>query len=152
MSRGAPRRSQCGAPLGLPDRHEWDLGSPSGRISGVSKNTPSGVAIGVGVGIESSFECIASGIDIARAETKLRESVECVGRGAAGFGVETWDPFQLIDAPVKIDLFGQLHSLQHGALIRESETPVAGYPRDGTTIPYGGLIGVFGGQIGFDYH
>ena len=72
--------------------------------------------------------------------------------GTLGFGVETWDPFQLIDAPVKLDFFGQVHTLRRGSLIRESETPVAGYPREGNQIPYGGLIGVFGAQIGFDYH
>jgi len=72
--------------------------------------------------------------------------------GTVGLGVETMDPLNLINAPVKFDLFGQGHLLTSGALVREATEPTPGYPREGTQIPYGGFIGVFGAQIGFDYH
>lgn len=69
----------------------------------------------------------------------------------AGLGVETWDPFDLIDGPVRIDGYGQLHGLVAAALPRSSATPRAGFPVDADAIPIGGGIVVGGVQIGFDY-
>ena len=68
-----------------------------------------------------------------------------------GAGLEFWDPLALVDAPVRIDLFGQYHVLAQGFINRSADTPTAGYPIDADTLPFGGSIFVIGGQVGFDY-
>jgi len=69
-----------------------------------------------------------------------------------GGGVEAWDPKGLIDAPWRIDLFGQFHLLASGTFPHGADEPVAGTPVDGDTIPVGGHLLVVGGQISFDYN
>ncbi|MBT3224092.1 MAG: hypothetical protein HN348_33910, partial [Proteobacteria bacterium] len=69
-----------------------------------------------------------------------------------GAGVEHWDPFKLVDGPVRYDLFFQYHSLVHATLPHDSgEDFTRGYPIDYTALPIGGKILVVGGQFGFDY-
>jgi len=69
-----------------------------------------------------------------------------------GAGLEHWDPFQLVDEPVRWDMFAQYNALASGPFQRDSEgEPLAGYPIDSTSIPVGGNIIVVGGQWGFDF-
>lgn len=68
-----------------------------------------------------------------------------------GLGVETWDPLGWVDGAVRLDLFGQLHRVAAGTLIRQSEGPRAGYPIDGSGFPLGGTVVVAGGAWGFQY-
>ena len=70
---------------------------------------------------------------------------------SVGGGVEFWDPFHLVDGPVRFDVFGQYHILARGVLTRSSSEPRAGYPVEGSTIPYGGNIVVVGGQWSFHF-
>jgi long-subunit fatty acid transport protein len=70
---------------------------------------------------------------------------------SAGVGAETWDPFELVNGPVRGDVFFQYHSLAAGSLRRETSTPKAGYPVSGASIPYGGHVLMVGAQWGFDY-
>lgn len=72
--------------------------------------------------------------------------------GTLGAGVETMDPFDLVAAPVRLDAFAQFHALPGGSVARSAAEPTAGYVREGTDVPYGGAIGVFGVQFGMDYH
>lgn len=68
-----------------------------------------------------------------------------------GTGVEVWDPFALVDGPVRLDLFGQYHVLAASALPRATDVPRAGYPINATSLPIGGSILVGGVQWSFDY-
>ncbi len=68
-----------------------------------------------------------------------------------GTGLEVWDPFELTEGPVRLDLFWQFHTLRRTTLPRSSDTPVAGYPADSIGIPIGGTIMVFGGEWSFEY-
>lgn len=68
-----------------------------------------------------------------------------------GMGFETWDPFELVDGPVRLDAYGQRHLLSSALLPRASDGPVAGYPVDAAGIPVGGAVWVVGGQAGFDF-
>ncbi|TVQ89606.1 MAG: hypothetical protein EA397_14620 [Deltaproteobacteria bacterium] len=68
-----------------------------------------------------------------------------------GGGLEVYDPFDLVDGPVRLDLFGQLHRIGNGALPRSTDVPRAGFPVEGTSIPIGGQIVMIGAQWGFDY-
>lgn len=68
-----------------------------------------------------------------------------------GAGVEFWDPLDLVDAPVRLDAFGQYHVLAKGAIPKASDGPAPGFPTDSATLPFGGSIFVVGAQIGFDY-
>jgi long-subunit fatty acid transport protein len=69
-----------------------------------------------------------------------------------GAGLEHWDPFALVDGPVRYDLFFQYHSLASTTLLRSADTPTPGFPVDPKIgVPVGGNIIVFGGQWGFDY-
>lgn len=68
-----------------------------------------------------------------------------------GFGGEVWDPFALVDGPVGLDAFFQLHSLASGVLDRRTDVPRAGYPIGQTGVPYGGQVVVFGGEWSFQY-
>jgi long-subunit fatty acid transport protein len=70
---------------------------------------------------------------------------------SVGAGFESWDPWELIDGPWRIDVFAQYHVLATGALQHGSATPAAGYPIEGNSIPIGGNILVAGAQWGFDY-
>lgn len=68
-----------------------------------------------------------------------------------GLGFETWDPFALVDGPVRLDAFAQRDLLASTILPRASDTPRSGYPVDAQGIPVGGSIWVVGAQWGFDY-
>jgi long-subunit fatty acid transport protein len=68
-----------------------------------------------------------------------------------GAGGEFWDPLDLVDAPVRLDVFGQLHLLAPRTLSRPSDVPVAGNPVDGGVIPVGGRSLAFGAQWTFAY-
>jgi len=68
-----------------------------------------------------------------------------------GTGVETWDPFELVDGPVWLDLYFQYHTLAARALDRATPNPRAGFPIETSEIPIGGSIVVFGGEWGFQY-
>ncbi|MCO4743368.1 MAG: outer membrane protein transport protein [Proteobacteria bacterium] len=68
-----------------------------------------------------------------------------------GAGLEFWDPLKLVDAPVRLDAFGQYHVLAKGAIPRSADTPTPGFPVEADAIPFGGNLYVLGGQIGFDY-
>jgi hypothetical protein len=68
-----------------------------------------------------------------------------------GAGAEVFDPFKLVDGPVRLDLFAQLHRIGDATLPRFSETPRPGYPVRGGSIPIGGSIVMIGAQWGFDY-
>ncbi len=68
-----------------------------------------------------------------------------------GAGVEFWDPFELVDSPVRFDAFFQYHALASGSLQRESIDPRAGYPVGTGSLPMGGHILVAGGEWSFDY-
>lgn len=68
-----------------------------------------------------------------------------------GGGVEVFDPFALVDGPVRLDLFGQLHNLGSSSLPRSADSPTAGYPVQGDSLPIGGRLVVIGAQWGFDY-
>ncbi|MFT7521552.1 MAG: hypothetical protein ACI9MC_003703, partial [Kiritimatiellia bacterium] len=68
-----------------------------------------------------------------------------------GSGVEFWDPFELVDAPVRFDIFAQYNQIGTSTLQRSTDVPLAGFPRDASGIPVGGNILIVGGQWGFDY-
>lgn len=68
-----------------------------------------------------------------------------------GAGLELWDPFALVDAPVYFDIFGQYNVLSSGLLVREPGDPAPGRPVDNRPIPLGGNIVVVGGQWTFDF-
>jgi long-subunit fatty acid transport protein len=68
-----------------------------------------------------------------------------------GVGSETWDPFALVDGPVRFDLYAQLHQIGRTTLPHAAEEPTAGFPREGSGIPIGGSIVVVGGEWGFEY-
>lgn len=68
-----------------------------------------------------------------------------------GAGAETWDPFELVNGPVRFDLMAQLHFLQGGLLPRASDEPRSGYPVARRDVPFGGRIFVAGGQWSFAF-
>jgi hypothetical protein len=68
-----------------------------------------------------------------------------------GAGAEVHDPFDLVDGPVRLDLFAQLHRIGESSLPRAAEVPTAGFPVQGSSIPIGGSLAVVGAQWGFDY-
>ncbi|TNE92579.1 MAG: hypothetical protein EP330_01145 [Deltaproteobacteria bacterium] len=68
-----------------------------------------------------------------------------------GAGVEFWDPLALVDAPVRIDAFGQYHVLAQGSIPKFAEEPTPGFPVSASELPFGGSIFVVGAQLGFDY-
>ena len=68
-----------------------------------------------------------------------------------GAGVEFHDPFELVDAPVWFDLYGQVHQLGSTTLPRQSDVPRAGFPVQGAGVPIGGSLVVVGGEWGFEY-
>lgn len=68
-----------------------------------------------------------------------------------GAGVEFWDPFELVDSPVRFDAFFQYHALAAGSLQRETIDPRAGYPVGTSSLPMGGHIIVAGAEWSFDY-
>lgn len=68
-----------------------------------------------------------------------------------GTGVETWDPLELTDGPLALDVFFQYHVLNSGVLDRRTAEPRAGYPRGQGGIPFGGDIVVLGGEWSFEY-
>jgi hypothetical protein len=68
-----------------------------------------------------------------------------------GAGVETWDPFELIDGPVRIDAFMQYHLLSAATLARQSDVPRAGFPVGASGLPVGGNVVVFGAEWNFEY-
>lgn len=68
-----------------------------------------------------------------------------------GVGFETWDPFELVDGPVRLDVYGQRHVLLTTALPHSADEPQAGFPVEADAIPVGGSVWVVGGQWGFDY-
>ena len=68
-----------------------------------------------------------------------------------GTGAEIWDPFELTNGPVRLDLFWQFHTLRSTTLPRSAGTPKAGYPVSAPGVPIGGTIMVFGGEWSFDY-
>jgi hypothetical protein len=70
---------------------------------------------------------------------------------ALGAGVEFHDPFDLVDAPVRLDLFGQLNTLSSTTLPHQADVPTLGFPRNSSGIPIGGQLVVIGAQWGFDY-
>lgn len=70
---------------------------------------------------------------------------------AAGIGFETWDPWELVDGPVRFDVFAQYHTLLPSTLAHNSDVPAEGFPIDGAGIPIGGQLLVVGGSWGFDY-
>jgi long-subunit fatty acid transport protein len=57
-----------------------------------------------------------------------------------GLGFETQDPTGWLNAPQRLDLFGQYQLLADGAYPRASAVPQAGYPVDGTSFPVGGTV------------
>ena len=68
-----------------------------------------------------------------------------------GAGAETWDPLNLVDGALRLDLFAQYHVLASGSLPRSADVPTNGYPVEGGTLPIGGNVFVAGIQWGFDY-
>lgn len=70
---------------------------------------------------------------------------------AGGLSAEFWDPFRLVNGPVRFAAFFQYHRLLNASLPRASDTPRAGYSVDGSSIPVGGSILLIGGELGFDY-
>ncbi|HMV70171.1 MAG TPA: hypothetical protein PKA64_25240, partial [Myxococcota bacterium] len=70
---------------------------------------------------------------------------------SGGVSVETWDPFNLFNGPLRFDLFFQYQRLVPAQLTRTSDGPQAGYPIDGAPIPVGGSILALGGAVGFEY-
>lgn len=68
-----------------------------------------------------------------------------------GGGAEVFDPFALVDGPVRLDIFGQLHSIGSSTLPRATDAPRAGFPVQGNSLPIGGTIVMVGAQWGFDY-
>jgi long-subunit fatty acid transport protein len=70
---------------------------------------------------------------------------------ALGAGIECHDPFDLVDAPLRLDLWGQAHTLAPSSLPRQSDEPKSGFPVEGGTIPVGGKFIAAGIQFGFDY-
>jgi hypothetical protein len=68
-----------------------------------------------------------------------------------GLGAEVWDPFELVDAPVHLDLVGQVHRVGRTTLPRQADVPTPGFPVQGSGIPIGGTMLVGGLEWGFDY-
>lgn len=68
-----------------------------------------------------------------------------------GAGVEFHDPFELVDSPVWINAYGQVHLLGRATLPRSTDVPRAGFPVEGAGIPIGGTLVVIGGEWGFEY-
>lgn len=68
-----------------------------------------------------------------------------------GAGAEVWDPFALVDGPVRVDGFFQYHILAEDSLHREATEPTPGYPVDATSIPIGGSIYLLGAEASFEY-
>lgn len=70
---------------------------------------------------------------------------------SGGLGAEVWDPFKLVDGPLRLDVFYQYNALLRGVLPRQSDVPKAGYPVDGSEIRIGGSVMTFGVEFGFMY-
>ncbi len=68
-----------------------------------------------------------------------------------GLGAECRDPFDLVHGPLRVDLWGQLHTLQAGTFARQSDVPTPGFPVTGGGLPVGGKFFAGGAQFGFDY-
>lgn len=68
-----------------------------------------------------------------------------------GLGFETWEPTGLVDGPMRLDLFGQLHLLSQTVLERASDEPIRGYPVQGDTIVGAGRVVVFGASYSLAY-
>jgi len=68
-----------------------------------------------------------------------------------GAGVETFDPFELLNGPVRLDAFFQVHRLSPYRLEHAADTPTPGYPVREGGFPIGGHIFVTGVQWSFDY-
>jgi hypothetical protein len=69
---------------------------------------------------------------------------------AGGLSLETWDPFRLVNGPLRVATFFQYHRLLPAALPHASDTPRAGWSRAGD-IPASGSMLVIGGEVGFEY-
>lgn len=70
---------------------------------------------------------------------------------AGGLRVETWDPFRMVNGPIHLGAFFQLHRLLPRALDHASDTPRPGFSRDGQPMVAGGSMLVIGGELGFEY-
>ena len=70
---------------------------------------------------------------------------------ALGAGVETQDPLQLLNGPIRFDLFSQFHGFPNRFLPHQSDTPEAGFPVEESGFPIGGFQFVAGAQWGFEY-
>ncbi len=71
---------------------------------------------------------------------------------AAGVGVEHGDPFGLVEGPLMVEAYGQIHPLARGTLeLPETDPPRPGAPIDGAPLPIGGMLWSAGAQwtIGF---
>jgi hypothetical protein len=71
---------------------------------------------------------------------------------AAGLGFQHGDPFDLINGPLRVEVYGQVHPLAKGTLtVPESSPPRAGAPVDGAPLPIGGKLWSVGAEwsVGF---
>lgn len=68
-----------------------------------------------------------------------------------GIGVETWDPFELIDGAVTLDGFFQYQTLAAYPFPHGSDEPRAGFPVRGSSIPVGGDLIAAGVAWTFEY-
>jgi hypothetical protein len=70
---------------------------------------------------------------------------------AGGLGLETFDPLNLFNGPLHLDLYFQYHRLTPTQLVRASDEPRAGYPVETDRIGIDGSILVLGAEVGFSY-
>ena len=84
-----------------------------------------------------------------RTDSKLLDSARTYF--TLGTGAEVWDPFELTDGPVRLDLYGQFHRMQIGSLDRPTDSPQPGYPITTSSLPIGGTVVVLGGEWSFEY-
>lgn len=70
---------------------------------------------------------------------------------SGGLNVETWDPFRLVNGPLRFDVFFQHQRFLPAQLTRTSDTPRAGYSVDGSPIPVAGSSTAIGAAFGFEY-
>jgi len=70
---------------------------------------------------------------------------------SGGLSGETWDPFRLVNGPIRMGVFFQYHRLVTATLNHVSDTPKAGFSANGAPMLADGSILLIGGQFGFEY-
>lgn len=71
---------------------------------------------------------------------------------AAGLGFVHGDPLELVEGPLTVEVWGQVHPIARGTLqLPETDPPRPGAPIDGAPLPIGGALWALGGQwmVGF---